>query len=212
MNLCITFSHFEELYKNGYSVDMLFLLKLAQEGNDIKSLCEGNPKIGVLFQGIVRKGLLTEDSKLTLSGKAVLDILNKEVIEKPTLKRSAASVPTEDFERWWKAYPGTDTFTYKGKSFSGTRSMKRGRDDCKTKLSKILNEGEYTIDEMIAALEYEVLQKKENSYKASENKLKYMQNSLTYLNQRTFEPFIELIRENKTVDTTDNTSPGSVDV
>jgi hypothetical protein len=26
-----------------------------------------------------------------------------------------------------------------------------------------------------------------------------MQNSLTYLNQRTFEPFIELIKEGKTV-------------
>jgi hypothetical protein len=212
MNLCLTFSHFEELYKNGYSVDMVFILLLAKEGTDIKSLCDGSPKLGALFQGIIRKGLLTEDSKLTLSGKAVLDILNKQVIEKPILKRSAASIPTEDFERWWKTYPGTDTFTYNGKSFSGTRSMKRGREDCKTKLSKILNEGEYTIDEMISALEYEVLQKKENSYKANENKLKYMQNSLTYLNQRTFEPFIELIREGAKITPSQSSSEGSVDI
>jgi len=212
MNLCLTFSHFEELYKNGYSVDMVFMLSLTQEGTDIKSLCEGSPKLGALFQGMLRKGLLTEDSKLTLSGKAVLDILNKEVIEKPTLKRSAAFVPTEDFEKWWKVYPGTDTFTYKGKSFSGSRSLRQKRDDCKTKLSKILNEGEYTIDEMIAALEYEVLQKKENSYKAGENKLKYMQNSLTYLNQRTFEPFIELIREGAKITPSQSSSEGSVDI
>ena len=137
MNLCLTFSHFEELYKNGYSVDMLFLLKLAQEGNDIKSLCDGSPKLGALFQGVVRKGLLTEDSKLTLSGRNVLDVLNKETIEKP-LSRKAPD-KTDDFERWWKAYPGTDTFAYKGKTFEGTRSLRTKKDDCKIKLTKILN-------------------------------------------------------------------------
>jgi hypothetical protein len=52
---------------------------------------------------------------------------------------------------------------------------------------------------MIAALEYEVLQKKENSVKVKTNKLTYMQNSLTYLNQRSFEPFIELVKEGKKV-------------
>ena len=52
---------------------------------------------------------------------------------------------------------------------------------------------------MIAALEYEVLQKKENSVKTKTNRLTFMQNSLTYLNQRTFEPFIELIREGKKI-------------
>ena len=33
------------------------------------------------------------------------------------------------------------------------------------------------------------------SVKLSTNKLTYMQNSLTYLNQRSYEPFIELIKE-----------------
>jgi len=66
-------------------------------------------------------------------------------------------------------------------------------------LNAIIAEGEYTIKDMIAALEFEVLQKKENSYKTKTNKLSFMQNSLTYLNQRTFEPFIELIREGKKV-------------
>jgi hypothetical protein len=77
--------------------------------------------------------------------------------------------------------------------------MRVKKDDCKVKLYAILAEGEYTIKEMIAALEYEVLQKKENSVKTKTNRLTFMQNSLTYLNQRTFEPFIELIREGKTV-------------
>jgi hypothetical protein len=105
----------------------------------------------------------------------------------------------DEFERWWKAYPGTDTFSYKGKSFSGSRSMRVKKDECKVKLKKILEEGEYTIDELIAALEFEVLQKKENSLKTGTNKLSFQQNSLTYLNQRTFEPFIELVRAGETI-------------
>jgi hypothetical protein len=47
-----------------------------------------------------------------------------------------------------------------------------------------------------------VLQKKESSLKNSTNKLTYMQNSLTYLNQRSFEPFIELIKEGNKVEET----------
>jgi hypothetical protein len=73
------------------------------------------------------------------------------------------------------------------------------KEECKAKIDKILEEGDYTIDEIIEALEFEVLQKKENSIKTKTNKLTYMQNSFTYLNQRTFEPFIELIKEGETI-------------
>ena len=104
-----------------------------------------------------------------------------------------------DFEAWWKAYPGTDTFVHKGNNFTGSRSLRTKKDDCKIKFDKILEEGEYTVEEMIAALQYEVLQKKENSVKQKANKLTFMQNSLTYLNQRTFEPFIELVREGNNI-------------
>lgn len=171
---------------------MVFLLLLAEQDVDVKSLCTASPKLGVLYQGIYRKGLITEDNKITLSGKAVLEFLNETSPETPLVKKK---VIDDDFNRWWKAYPGTDTFKYKGQSFTGTRGLRKEKEDCKTKLYKILDEGEYTIDEMVAALEYEVLQKKENSVKQKSNRLTFMQNSLTYLNQRTFEPFIELIRE-----------------
>jgi hypothetical protein len=101
----------------------------------------------------------------------------------------------DEFERWWKAYPGTDTFTHAGKKFRGTRAMRVRKDECKLKFNKILGEGEYTVHELIKALELEVNQKKENSVKSGTNRMTFMQNSLTYLNQRTFEVFIELIKE-----------------
>ena len=208
MNLSLEFYHFSELYKNGYTLDMVFLLKLAEEDVDIKLLCEESPKLKALYQGIYRKGLLTDDNKLTLAGKAVLELLNKKE-ENVVLKKK--SVVEDDFNIWWKTFPGTDTFVHNGVSFAGTRSLRAKKDECKLKLNKILAEGEYTIEELVQAIEYEVLQKKENSVKTNTNKLSYMQNSLTYLNQRTFEPFIELVREGHKI-VKEHVAIGSTDI
>lgn len=192
-NLSLKFYHFNELYKNGYTLDMVFLLKLAEDDVDVKTLCEESAKLKVLYQGMFRKGLITEDNVITLAGKEVLQLLNKEDESNIVLKKKKAV--EDDFNIWWKTFPGTDTFIHNGVSFAGTRSLRTKKDECKVKLNKILAEGEYTIEELVQALEYEVLQKKENSVKTKTNKLSFMQNSLTYLNQRTFEPFIELVRE-----------------
>lgn len=189
----LKFYHFNELYKNGYTLDMVFLLKLAEDDVDVKTLCEESAKLKVLYQGMFRKGLITEDNVITLAGKEVLQLLNKEDESNIVLKKKKAV--EDDFNIWWKTFPGTDTFIHNGVSFAGTRSLRTKKDECKVKLNKILAEGEYTIEELVQALEYEVLQKKENSVKTKTNKLSFMQNSLTYLNQRTFEPFIELVRE-----------------
>lgn len=189
--------HFEEIVNKGYSIDIICLLKMVQQGIDVKTFCSSSPKLSVLHQTLMRKGVLTADYQLTLEGKSIL-----EFIEKPTDKQYTKKKPVNDaFERWWKAYPGTDTFTHKGKTFTGSRVLRTRKEDCKAKLNNILAEGQYTIDQLIAALEQEVLQKKEKSVKDKTNKMSYMQNSLTYLNQRTFEPFIELI--NAKIPTTD---------
>lgn len=194
----LTPSHFKEIQKNGYSLDIIYLLLLVEQEVDIKDVCKESPKLEALYQGIYRKGLITENNTLTMSGKTVLEFYSNVEEEKPLKKKQKTDT---EFDLWWKAYPGTDTFKYRNQSFSGTRSLRAKKDDCKLKLDKILEEGDYTIQDLIGALEYEVLQKKENSIKTKTNKLSYMQNSLTYLNQRTFEPFIELIKEgNKIVE------------
>ena len=65
---------------------------------------------------------------------------------------------------------------------------------------------------MLEALNFDVLQKKENSVKMKTNKLTYMQNSLTYLNQRTFEPFIELIKEGAKIEQQSSAPLGGIDI
>lgn len=192
MNIKITPYHFEQLLKDGYTLDMIFLLKLIDEEFDIKTLAEGGPKTDMLCQTLRRKGLVSEQFKITVLGRNLLEFMNTRAKTSKIVKKTQTFA---EFERWWAAYPGTDIFTYKGKSFSGGRTLRVSKDECQLKLDAILAEGEYTIDQLIAALEYEVMQKKENSFKTGTNRLTYMQGSITYLNQRSFQNYIELINQ-----------------
>lgn len=187
--------HFEELIKKSYSLDTIYLLKLIEAQYDLEDMCKNSLKIAALYQGLTRKGLITDDGKISLTGQELLTFMDS----KDELKFIKKKPLSSDFESWWKAYPGTDTFTYKGQKFSGSRSLRAAKEDCRIKFEKILNEGEYTAAMLIKALEYDVKQKQENSVLNKTNKLMYMQNSLTYLNQRSFEPFIELINEGVTI-------------
>ena len=191
MKLNVTLSHFEELVKKTYSLDMVFLLKLVEEEADLSELCNESARVCALVQSLVRKGLVTEEHKLTLQGEEILKFIETEGEAKIVKKKA----PDTDFEEWWKTYPGTDTFAHKGKKFTGSRSLRQNKDECRLRFDKILLEGEYTLQDMVAALQFDVDQKKENSVKTGVNRLTYMQNSLTYLNQRSFEPYIELIKE-----------------
>lgn len=96
----------------------------------------------------------------------------------------------DEFEKWWKEYPATDMFEWQAQSFYGSRGLKVKKEDCRKKFNEILLEGEFSSEDMIKALQVELFLKKNQSVKDKENKLKYMQNTLTYLNQRTFENFI----------------------
>lgn len=205
MKITLENHHFIELQKKSYSLDHIFLLKLVNEGFDISELGEESMKIAGLQQGLLRKGLITDDSKITTHGVELLLFLEskgqKKIIKKKTVT---------EFEQWYKTFPGTDTFTIKGKTFEGSRNLRQNPDDCRVRFDKILLEGEYTSKQLIDALNLDVSQKKLASFKENTNKLKYMQNSLTYLNQRSYEPYIELLKEGINIKETD--SIGATDI
>lgn len=206
MNVKLTLFHFKELQRLGFTLDMVFLLKLAEEGNDLHSVCSGNAKLEIILQGILRKGLISQQNKITLMGNNLINFLKEEAPQEKIVKLKTNA---DDFERWWKAYPGTDTFTHNGIKFQGTRAFRAKKEECQVKFNSILNEGDYTADDMIAAIEFDVLQKKENSFKTKTNRLTFLQNTLTYLNQRTFEPFIELIKEGHKIELSKPISKGT---
>lgn len=199
---------FKNIIEKGYSLDVIFLLEMCEKEVDLKKFCD-TPKLKALRQLIIRKQLISEKEMLMLEGQNLLAFYREDDNDGVVYERRKTS--EDAFERWWKAYPGTDTFTHKNKSFSGGRSLRTKKDECKEKLEKILSEGEYTISELIAALEFEVLQKKEKSVLTKSNALTFMQNSLTYLNQKTYESFVELIREGNKITITDEIE-GSTDI
>jgi hypothetical protein len=209
MKLNVNAQQFEELIKRGYNLDVIFLLKLIDDRFDVSPLCDGSMKIASVYHSLIRKALITpDDEKITTLGRDLLDFMNAKSTGRIVRRKPAST----DFEEWWKAYPGTDAFEYKGKSFKGTRALRLYKDDCRLKFDKIILEGDYTAVQLIAALNYEIIQKKENSISTNSNRLTFMQGSAVYLNQRSYEPFIELINEGATIEIAPQKPQGGTDI
>jgi hypothetical protein len=209
MRLNVTPEQFEELIKRGYNLDVIFLLKLVDEQYDVSPLCDGSMKIGSVYHSLIRKGLITaDDEKLTTLGRDLLEFMNTKSTGKLIRRKPA----TTDFEEWWKNYPGTDKVEYKGKTYPGTRSLRLYKDDCRLKFDKIILDGEYTAAELIEALKYEVLQKKEASIATNSNRLTFMMGSSVYLNQKAFNGFVELIRDGAKIDIAPQKPKGGTDI
>jgi hypothetical protein len=202
MKITISANQFLELIKKSFSIDYIFLLKLINENSDIAPLCEDSVKVAMLHQTLIRKGLINDEgNKLTTLGQElVLFVDTKDSIKLPKKKDNET-----DFDRWWKEYRATDNILLKDKTgnskddeilFLGSRGLKVKRDDCRTKFNAILLEGDYTVEDLIRALHYEIDSKIQKSIETKQNKLSYMQNSLTYLTQKTYENFIEISKSN----------------
>ena len=193
MKLHITPEQFEELIKKSYSLDIIYLLKLIDAEYEVQPLYENSMRISAIYQSLRRKGLIAkEDDKITVIGKDLLKFVGEDSTQTKFVKHKPNAT---SFDEWWKLYPGTDTFTYDGKRFRGTRALRKDKQACKIKFNAILLEGDYTAKELLAALKFELEQKISMSLKTGSNRLTYMQNSLTYLNQRTYEAYVELIKE-----------------
>ena len=208
MKLTIHPEKFLEIIKTSYSLDIIYLLKLIEQNYDISELCKESVKINVLYNTLIRKGLITEtEDKLTVLGTELLEFIESKSYTKFKKKKFG----NDGFDSWWDTYPGTDKFEYKGKSFPATRALRANKDECRTKFNKILLEGVYTSEQLVEALKYDVQSKKDNSISTGTNNLTFMQNSLTYLNKKTFEPFIEIIKEGKVIENNDYYA-GSTDI
>lgn len=169
----------------------LFILECLNEGTDIEKHTNTS-KIKAWKQNLYRKSLISETGEVTTLGKELLvSLISSNSMHPGAIIKRAASTADEGFDKWWKVYPSTDMFSHCGVTFDGSRGLRQKKEDCRKKFGDILLEGDYTAQDLIGALEYEIFMKKENSIKQKENKMRYMQNTLTYLNQRTFENFIE---------------------
>lgn len=172
---------------HGIDLNHLFILECLNEGTDIEKHVNSS-KLKAWKQNLYRKSLITPQGEVSETGKELLKALRE---AKPVSSAiiSVKKKMDEGFDLWWRIYPTTDMFDYKGKHFDGSRGLRVRKEECRVKFNAILLEGEFKVEDMIRCLELEVIMKKEQSFKENDNKMKYMQNSLTYLNQRTFENF-----------------------
>ena len=207
MKFKLTPFHFEQLVKQSYSLDHIYLLKLVEANVDTQSMIDGSMKIAGLYQSLLRKGLISDVTlSITQTGRELLAYIDSD--DKAVIKRTRQK--SSDFENWWSVFPLTDNFEYKGRKFTGSRGLRRSREDCRIKFNKILAEGDYTAQQIVDATSLDIFLKKEASLKTGENKLTYLQNSLTYLTQRSYEPFVEMIQTGMKIP---NAQPkGSVDI
>lgn len=188
MTIKLTKDHYLELVKRGYSLDQIYLLMEIEEGQDMTVFTEDSMKLEALHQSLFRKGLITDEDKLTIPGQELLDFMTTKIAAKLVKKKPSS----KDFDEWWNAFPSTDHFDYRGKVFTGSRGMRVKKEQCKLKFNAILNEGVYTAQQIINATKYVVTLKKESSLKKRTNELTYLQNSYTFLNDSHYVPFIEL--------------------
>jgi hypothetical protein len=113
------------------------MLLQIQQGLDLSTLCEGSPKMEALYQGLYRRGLITDEHKISLRGQEMIKFLEESDADEKLPKRKIVTV---DFDVWWKTYPGTDTFSHQGKTFAGSRSLRVKKDDCKKKFQAVIDE------------------------------------------------------------------------
>lgn len=188
----ITLEKYIQILNAGYSLDILYLLKLIKEGIDITDELL-HPKIAAINQMLLRKELICENG-VTLSGDELLSYLGEDTVDRKIVKR----IKSEGFDKWWQVYPATNMFSHKGKTFTGTQSKRIKKPECKILFAKYVNEG-MPAEDIIAATEFHITTAKDESYKQGKNQLSYIANSHRYLNEKMFEPYIELYKQSAKV-------------
>lgn len=207
-------NNLEEIIKRGYSMDHVVLLTWIQEQADL-DIPSRHMKVQALYQSLIRKGLINDDGKIAKLGAELLEYMETKDPTKLIKKRAPAEkkiVESSDFDKWWAAWPKNDTFDYKGVHFEGDRTFKTNPDGCRVLFKQILDEGEHTAQELIDALNLDVMRKKESSIREKTNKLKYLRNSHTYLVQRTYEGLIDDAKKGVKVNETPRSVSGGTDI
>lgn len=188
MKLDLTIDHYQELIKKSYSLDAIFLLNLISENYDVSPMTEDSAKVKAIYKSLLRKGIITEEDKLTTLGLDILEFISKKGNTKFIKKKTIKS----DFDDWWEIYPRTDAFMMGNIRFHGTRGLRVDKEECRLAYNKLINEGKFSKEDIINATLYDIKQRKSNSLKKRENQLTFLVNSARYLKKGFFEPFVPL--------------------
>lgn len=145
---------------------------------------------------LMKSGYVYDDTITTKGIDLMNEVTNWEGIYEPKQKVKKAKIEyTPEFEKWWSTYPSTDNFEYAGQEFVGTRSLRSDQEKCSVMFQEALQH--HSFESLLAALEYEVEARKDQSVIRKKNELSFFRGSHTYLNKRTYEDYIPLIKKGK---------------
>jgi len=153
------------------------------------------------------KIITNENGALTFhlreDGEVLIErFLNKSIeINKPVI--TEVKDKNHMFEEFWALFPTSDEHSI----YKKTRLLKAGKENCKRKYLEYLRQG-IKHEDIIKALKYEIKLRRDNNN--GQNKMTYMKNSLTWLNQKEFEIILETMTEDQNSNSSDDWTSNSI--
>lgn len=142
------------------------------------------------------------NGNITESGVKLVNLLSdyRNIPDIGDIKKELKKVKAEHdtkFIEWWDTYPvgnaWKDDAEHGNKMYPGSRGFKTKKDECEKLYLKALAEGTKHED-MLGAIKYEVNEKKREARRTGQNKLDYMVNTHSYLLNKLYINFIEMMK------------------
>lgn len=203
----------DKIESTGLTFDeFLSLYKVYSSENNIRKIQYNSDMLNSYLE-IEGKGLIkiitNDNGALTFYMREKGNILIKEFNENPETLQQPQQIEQKltnnnhKFEEFWLTFPNSDEHGI----FKKTRILKAGKDNCKRKYIEYLNQGIEHAN-IIKALKYEIKLRKDVNN--GQNKMTYMKNSLTWLNQREFDIILETIDEEVNNNSSDDWTSNSI--
>lgn len=197
MKLTITDQLVKELDLLHLNLSHYYLLFLAKENKEILDVSS------VHIQTLKRKGYIQE-GKLTESGNSLINMLmatlHLNYKPKKTIKQAIVEIKKDalnSFDVWWKTYPAGSTFIdHNGTKWHGGRNLHIKKDECEAKYYEYINSG-IKAEDLLKALQYEIEERKTTTLVKGENQFTYMKGTESYLNQKAWMSYLDMIEQEK---------------
>ena len=133
------------------------------------------PTGSLAMQELFSMGYIDPEGRINEEGKYLLEeVYAKDRVKKAKPQKKEYNI---DFLKWWDAYPRTSAWG----DYLDSRTLRVNKSGCEKLFLSLLKE--YTVEELINGLKYEIAYRKDESRLKKENAMMYMQSTEPYLNQ-----------------------------
>lgn len=186
MNIEITQGQYNEIKKLKLTINHIWWLQKSRSGPVPITVPEVKMLINRFLVG--SNGLCTETGEQTW--KSI-----EQAVESPLKAIRLTSIVSEEvlnsFNQLWASWPGTDNYSYNGKTFTGNRTLKSNKQVCLQLFNGIIGAGKWTGEQIIGAAQKQIESIKVQSYNTGQNKMTYLPALEPWLRQGKYEVWAE---------------------